>query len=140
MSMPTVATRESYFETGLEILADRGLGGLKLAELCGRLGVTTGSFYHHFSGWQIYTRELVRYWMHDRTVRLALEIKGAGHLLEDQPALAASIKSRFSYLDPLNHLQVEMMRLYRGGQTDERTVRAIHLSINGLSAGLRNSG
>lgn len=43
---------------------------------------------------------------YERTVRVALEIKRAGHLLEDQPALAASIKSRFSYLDPLNHLQV----------------------------------
>lgn len=71
MTMPTVATRESYFETGLEILADRGLGGLKLAEVCARLGVTTGSFYHYFTGWQAYTRELVGYWMQDRTVRLA---------------------------------------------------------------------
>lgn len=68
--MPIVAARESYFEAGLEILADRGFGGLKLAELCGRLGVTTGSFYHYFSGWNAYTRELLGYWRQDRTVRL----------------------------------------------------------------------
>ena len=68
--MPIVAARESYFETGLEILADLGFGGLKLAEVCSRLGVTTGSFYHYFSGWSAYTRELVAYWRQDRTVRL----------------------------------------------------------------------
>lgn len=68
--MPIVAARESYFETGLEILADRGFGGLKLAELCSRLGVTTGSFYHYFSGWNAYTRALLGYWRQDRTVRL----------------------------------------------------------------------
>ena len=42
--MATVANREAYFETGLEVLADVGYGGLKLAEVCNRLGVTTGSF------------------------------------------------------------------------------------------------
>lgn len=68
--MPIVAARESYFETGLELLADLGFGGLKLAEVCSRLGVTTGSFYHYFSGWSAYTRELVAYWRQDRTVRL----------------------------------------------------------------------
>jgi AcrR family transcriptional regulator len=68
--MPIVAARASYFEAGLEILADRGFGGLKLAELCSRLGVTTGSFYHYFSGWNAYTRELLGYWRQDRTVRL----------------------------------------------------------------------
>jgi AcrR family transcriptional regulator len=68
--MPIVAARESYFEAGLEILADRGFGGLKLAELCSRLGVTTGSFYHYFSGWNAYTKELLGYWRQDRTVRL----------------------------------------------------------------------
>jgi len=68
--MPIVAARVSYFEVGLEILADLGFGGLKLAEVCGRLGVTTGSFYHYFSGWGAYTRDLVGYWREDRTVRL----------------------------------------------------------------------
>jgi AcrR family transcriptional regulator len=68
--MPIVSARESYFETGLEILADRGYGGLKLAEVCSRLGVTSGSFYHYFAGWNAYTRELVDYWRQDRTVRV----------------------------------------------------------------------
>ena len=68
--MQIVAARESFFEAGLDILADLGFGGLKLAEVCSRLGVTTGSFYHYFSGWGTYTRELVVYWRQDRTVRV----------------------------------------------------------------------
>jgi AcrR family transcriptional regulator len=47
----------------MEILADLGYGGLKLAEVCGRLGVTTGSFYHYFSNWGEYTHELVEQWL-----------------------------------------------------------------------------
>lgn len=68
--MPIVAARTSYFEAGLEILADLGFGGLKLAELCRRLGVTSGSFYHYFTGWSAYTRELIAYWRQDRTIRI----------------------------------------------------------------------
>jgi len=71
VSMPIVAARESYFETGLEILADTGFGGLKLAEVCRRLGVTSGSFYHYFTNWGTYTKELTEYWRQDRTVRMA---------------------------------------------------------------------
>ncbi|HEX7321664.1 MAG TPA: TetR/AcrR family transcriptional regulator [Mycobacterium sp.] len=67
--MPTAASREVYFETGLDVLSELGYGGLKLAEVCKRLGVTTGSFYHHFASWSVYTSELVRYWMDARTLK-----------------------------------------------------------------------
>jgi phosphoenolpyruvate carboxylase len=77
---------------------------------------------------------------HARTVRAFSAITWRTQLLEDNPTLARSIRNRFPYLDPLNHLQVELLRRYRAGQTDERTKRAIHLTINGLAAGLRNSG
>jgi len=77
---------------------------------------------------------------HERTVRAYYAITGRTQLLEENPALARSIRNRFAYLDPLNHVQVELLRRYRAGQTDERTKRAIHLTINGLAAGLRNSG
>jgi len=72
--MATV-TREAYFETGLEILAALGFGGLKLAEVCNRLGVTTGSFYHYFASWPAYTRQLVGHWVQDRTIRLIEAIR-----------------------------------------------------------------
>ncbi len=77
---------------------------------------------------------------HERTVRAYCAITGRTQLLEDNPALLRSIRNRFAYLDPLNHVQVELLRRYRAGQNDERTKRAIHLTINGLAAGLRNSG
>ncbi|MDQ6620576.1 MAG: phosphoenolpyruvate carboxylase [Pseudomonadota bacterium] len=77
---------------------------------------------------------------HARTLRHLLAISGQSALLEDNPALATSIRNRFPYLDPLNHLQVELLQRHRAGQSDERTARAIHLTINGIAAGLRNSG
>ena len=75
-----------------------------------------------------------------RTRRWLAAITGRDELLADNPTLARSIRNRFPYLDPLNHLQVELLRRYRAGDTDERTKRAIHLTINGVAAGLRNSG
>ncbi|MFM7506387.1 MAG: phosphoenolpyruvate carboxylase, partial [Rubrivivax sp.] len=71
-------------------------------------------------------------------------ITGESVRLAANPALARSIEHRFPYLDPLNHLQVELMRRYRnrreGQQGVERLERGIHLSINGIAAGLRNTG
>ena len=75
-----------------------------------------------------------------RSVRWLRAITGTDGFLQDNPALARAIRNRFPYLDPLNHLQVELLRRYRAGTVDERTKRGIHLTINGLSAGLRNSG
>ena len=66
--MASVVSRESYFEAGLDVLSDLGYGGLKLAEVCNRLGVTTGSFYHYFPSWRAYTSELVAHWMEARTM------------------------------------------------------------------------
>jgi phosphoenolpyruvate carboxylase len=77
---------------------------------------------------------------HARAVGHLLAITGQAGLLDDNPTLARSIRDRFPYLDPLNHLQVELLRRHRQGATDERTQRAIHLTINGVAAGLRNSG
>ena len=61
-------------------------------------------------------------------------------LLQRNPLLARSIRNRFPYLDPLNHVQVELLKRHRAGETDARTTAAIHLTINGIAAGLRNSG
>ena len=67
-------------------------------------------------------------------------ITGTTERLADNPTLKRSIRARFPYIDPLNHLQVELLHRFREGQTDERTKRGIHLSINGIAAGLRNTG
>lgn len=73
--MAAGSIRDSYFETGLEILAELGFGALKLAELCRRMGVTTGSFYHYFTSWSAYTGDLIAYWRQDRTVRVIEAIR-----------------------------------------------------------------
>jgi len=77
---------------------------------------------------------------HASTLAALARITSHEHPLADNPALARSLRNRVPYLDPLNHLQIELLTRFRGGQTDERTRRAIHLTINGLAAGLRNSG
>ena len=61
-------------------------------------------------------------------------------LLESNPLLARSIRNRFPYLDPLNHMQIELLKRYRAGEADEDVVTGIRLTINGLAAGLSNSG
>ena len=76
----------------------------------------------------------------EATTKALFAITGATAFLAGNPALARSIRNRFPYLDPLNHLQLELLRRHRGGDTAERVKRGIHLSINGLAAGLRNSG
>jgi phosphoenolpyruvate carboxylase len=77
---------------------------------------------------------------HERTVRVLLAITGHDRLLADNPPLARSIRNRFPYLDPLNHLQVELLQRWRAGDHDELTKRGIQLTINGLATALRNSG
>ncbi|SDF13940.1 Phosphoenolpyruvate carboxylase, type 1 [Blastococcus fimeti] len=77
---------------------------------------------------------------HERTCRLLLAVTGDADLLADNPSLARSIRNRFPYLEPLHHLQVEMLRRRRGGDDDALTRRNIQLTINGLATALRNSG
>ena len=62
------------------------------------------------------------------------------HLLEHNPLLLRSIRNRFPYLDPLNHVQVELLKLHRAHAASEKVLTGIQLTINGISAGLRNSG
>jgi len=69
-----------------------------------------------------------------------LAITGQQTLLERNPLLARSIRNRFPYIDPLNHVQIELLRRHRAGDTAPEVVQGIHLSINGIAAGLRNSG
>jgi len=76
----------------------------------------------------------------ERTTQVLDEITGASGRLADNPLLTRSIKNRFPYLDPLNHLQVELIKRYRAGDPSPRVRRGIHLTINGVAAGLRNTG
>ena len=61
-------------------------------------------------------------------------------LAQPPGAVDGAIRNRFPYIDPLNHIQIEMLRRHRAGDSDTHVVQGIHLSINGIAAGLRNSG
>ena len=75
-----------------------------------------------------------------RSVQAVLAIMEQSTLLQGNPLLARSIRNRFPYIDPLNHIQIELLRRHRTGAADSRVERGIHLTINGIAAGLRNSG
>jgi phosphoenolpyruvate carboxylase len=76
----------------------------------------------------------------EATIDAVGQISGTRDLLSTNPLLARSIRNRFPYMEPLNHLQVELLRRFRSGNRHERTRRSIHLTINGIAAALRNSG
>ena len=75
-----------------------------------------------------------------RTVDSLFAITEANTLLQDNPGFARSLSTRTPYIDPLNHLQVALLHRHRAGDDDVLVKRAIHLTINGIATGLRNSG
>jgi phosphoenolpyruvate carboxylase len=74
------------------------------------------------------------------TTRMVLAITGQTTLLETNPVLEHSIRLRNPYVDPMSLLQVELIRRKRAGENSEELNRAISATINGISAGLRNTG
>ena len=82
--------------------------------------------------------EIEREW--EATVETLFSVTGNTTLLQDNPTFARSLTTRTPYIDPLNHLQVSLLYRHRNGDNDEKVKRAIHLTINGIAAGLRNSG
>ena len=75
-----------------------------------------------------------------QTIDSLFAITGATQLLQDNPSFARSLSTRTPYIDPLNHLQVALLHRHRAGDDDVLVKRAIHLTINGIATGLRNSG
>jgi phosphoenolpyruvate carboxylase len=75
-----------------------------------------------------------------RTVECLLEIRGESRLLEKNPALDSSIRLRLPYIEPLNLLQIELLKRHRAGEDDPRIREGIQLSINAIATALRNSG
>jgi AcrR family transcriptional regulator len=67
----TVTNREGYFTAAMALLARDGRSGLRLATLCRDVGVTSGSFYHHFGGWDAFVDALLEHWETVDTRRLA---------------------------------------------------------------------
>ena len=77
---------------------------------------------------------------HARAVWSARAVSGHDDLLYDNAALARGVRYRIPYIAPLNHLQVNLLRRWRSGDHAELVQRGIHLTINGVATGLRNSG
>jgi phosphoenolpyruvate carboxylase len=76
----------------------------------------------------------------ERTKRIVLEITGQSMLLERNPVLARSIRLRNPYVDPLSLIQIELLRRKRAGEESDELNYALAATINGISAGLRNTG
>ncbi len=77
---------------------------------------------------------------HESTVAHLLGIIESTSLLESNPLLSRSLKNRLPYVKPLNHLQVELLKGHRAGEDNPKTLRGLLITINGVAAGLRNSG
>ncbi len=77
---------------------------------------------------------------HEDTLAMLFKVTGSTQLLQDNPSFARSLLTRTPYIDPLNHLQIALLLRHRAGDQDELVKRAIHLTINGIATGLRNSG
>ena len=74
------------------------------------------------------------------SIETLLDIMDQDRLLQGNPLLERSVRNRFPYLYPLNHVQVELLKEHRAQNPDEQVLRGIQITINGISAGLRNSG
>ena len=121
-----------FFRTVLSnmdmVLAKTDIGiASRYAELVGDPGLREAVFGRIQAEWRL-------------TVEHLLAITGQRELLEANPLLARSLRNRSPYIDPLNHLQVTLLRRFRGGEGGDVVKRAILLTINGIAAGLRNSG
>ena len=82
--------------------------------------------------------EIVKEW--ELTLDVLKKITGNDVLLADNPELASSLRNRLAYFDSMNYLQIELLKRLREGNTSEDLKKAVHISINGLATGLRNSG
>ena len=76
----------------------------------------------------------------DQTHDGLLRVSGQSRLLDKSPALEKSIRLRLPYIEPLNLLQIELMKRHRAGEEDARINEGILLSINAIATALRNSG
>ena len=76
----------------------------------------------------------------ERAERMVLDISGQTHLLQNNHMLARSIRLRNPYVDPMSLIQVELLKRKRAGEASEDLNYALAATINGIAAGLRNTG
>lgn len=128
------ALRDSWFDAANEILASEGYGALKLAALCKRVGVTTGSFYHSFDNWQDFTDSLLDNWLRERTELLA-------EIARQDPDPTAQLQLLISNVVDFNHRAEAAIRVWAGvddrvaaiqRKVDEGRFQAAHQALSTL--------
>ena len=125
--MPPV-TRQAYFEAALDVLAEHGFTELNVGRLCRRLGVTSGSFYHHFGGWPGFVEEFLGNWENRQVLILRSRNFGSGGPSDDFAAL----------MDLTLGLPHEAEAAIRAWAANDETVRAAQKRVD--SARLRTVG
>lgn len=116
-------SKAAYFQAAFDLLGENGYPGLKLATLCRRLAVTTGSFYHHFGGWSAFVEELLGHWENDQTervLRLSRAAPDAAARVRTMKELAATT---------LPHAAESAIRVWSG---DDHRVREVQDRMDAL--------
>ncbi|GAA5050992.1 TetR/AcrR family transcriptional regulator [Nocardia callitridis] len=131
-----MVTKEQYFDTALEVLAELGFKGLNIGVLCGRLGITSGSFYHHFGSWQGFVDALLEHW-ENRQVRILRTLKfNQGNPDDDLRAISELTLG-------LHHSAEAAIRAWAANdesvnlalkRVDESRRRTVHKVIDGIVA------
>ncbi|WP_327117038.1 TetR/AcrR family transcriptional regulator [Nocardia sp. NBC_01730] len=132
--MSRVVTKEQYFDTALEVLAEFGFKGLNIGVLCRQLGVTSGSFYHHFGSWQGFVDALLDHW-ENRQVRILRTLKfNQGNPDDDIRAMSVLAAG-------LHHAAEAAIRAWAANdesvnlalkRVDESRRRTVHKAIKGV--------
>lgn len=132
--MSRVVTKEQYFDTAVVVLAEFGFKGLNIGVLCRRLGVTSGSFYHHFGSWQGFVDTLLEHWENRQMVELrALDV---GHGDADADVRAMSVLA-----SGLEHGAEAALRAWAANdesvhvtvkRVDESRRRTVHRVVDGV--------
>lgn len=132
--MSRVVTKEQYFDTALEVLAELGFKGLNIGVLCRRLGVTSGSFYHHFGSWQGFVDTLLEHWENRQVVILRTLNFNQGNPDDD-------IRAMSDLAAGLHHTAEAAIRAWAANdesvnlalkRVDESRRRTVHKAIKGV--------
>jgi AcrR family transcriptional regulator len=87
--MSRTVSRDQYFDVAFDLLPQAGFKGLNIGLMCGQLGVTSGSFYHHFGSWDGFVAAFLAHWENLQGSRLRAMAFGAGDVRRDLEALRA---------------------------------------------------
>ncbi|WP_216911348.1 TetR/AcrR family transcriptional regulator [Nocardia noduli] len=132
--MSRVVTKEQYFDTALAVLAELGFKGLNIGVLCRRLGVTSGSFYHHFGSWQGFVDALLEHWENRQVLILRTLRFNQGNPDDD-------IRAMSDLASGLHHAAEAAIRAWAGNdesvglalkRVDESRRRTVHKAIKGV--------